>query len=328
MFDFLKVIRYKNLLFIIFIQLVMKQVVIHPLLQTFGIENSLNNNLLYLLIAATVFIAAGGYVLNDYFDVKIDAINRPDKQIVGTKIQRQTAMLMHQILSGIGIVSGLALAFLTRSFTLGFSFIVIPGLLWFYSASYKRQFIVGNLVIAFITSITILIVGISQVAALQNEFGQHLFETQIPHQIYGWVGGFSVFAFLCTWIREIIKDIIDEKGDREMECHTMPIVWGINRTKWFIYGLITVTVAGLFIVNAYFIHFEGSLTLRYLIFGLLLPFAVLTYLLAKAKSGDDYYQTSKMLKVIMFIGVSYGFIFYYLQAKTFGITLFNLFIVK
>ena len=328
MLNFLKVIRYKNLLFIVFIQLVMQKVVIVPILQTFGFQTSIDNTLLLLLIVSTVLIAAGGYVLNDYFDIKIDAINRPEKQIVGTIIQRRTAMLMHQILSGLGIFAGLLLAFFTKSFTLGFIFIIIPGLLWFYSASYKRQFIVGNVVISFITSASVLVVGLTQIAELQTEYGKLIFETVIPAQIYGWIGGFSLFAFLCNWIREIIKDIEDEKGDRELECHTMPVVWGLARTKWFLYGLIVITVAALFLANEFFVHFEGSLTLRYLIFGLALPFVVLSYLIFVAHSREEYNQASVLLKVIMLIGVSYGFIFYYLEAKTFGISLFNLFIVK
>ncbi|MEI8273136.1 MAG: geranylgeranylglycerol-phosphate geranylgeranyltransferase [Paludibacter sp.] len=306
----------------------MQKLVIVPILQTFGFQTTFNNSLLFLLIASTVLIAAGGYVLNDYFDIKIDAINRPEKQLVGTKISRQSAMLMHQILTGLGILVGLLLAYFTQSFTLGFIYIVIPGLLWFYSASYKRQFIVGNVVISFITSITILIVAIAQIADLQKEFGKLIFETAIPHQIYAWLGAFSIFAFLCNWIREIIKDMEDERGDRELECHTMPIIWGIKKTKWFIYGLITVTVIGLFAANALFIPFEGTLTLRYIIFGLLLPLAVLCYLMAMAKSREDFNQAASMLKIIMLVGVLYGFIFYYLQARTFGISLFNLFIVK
>ena len=175
MLNFLKVIRYKNLLFIAFIQLVMQKVVIVPILQTFGFQTSIDNTLLFLLIVSTVLIAAGGYVLNDYFDIKIDAINRPEKQIVGTIIQRRTAMLMHQILSGLGIFAGLLLAFFTKSFTLGFIFIIIPGLLWFYSASYKRQFIVGNVVISFITSASVLVVGLTQIAELQTEYGKLIF---------------------------------------------------------------------------------------------------------------------------------------------------------
>ena len=328
MINYLKVIRYQNLIFLAFIQFVMRQVVLAPILQTFGFEDSFDNGILGLLIVATTFIAAGGYILNDYFDIKIDAINKPDKQIVSKHITRQTAMLLHQILTGIGILCGLVLAYIAHSFTLGFIFIVVPGLLWFYSASYKRQFIIGNLVISFLAAISILVVGITQLAFLQKEFGKLIFETPIPQQFYGWIGGFATFAFLCTWIREIIKDMEDEKGDREMECHTMPIKWGIKRTKLFLYGLIIITIAALLLSNEFFIHFEGTMTIRYLFFGLVLPFAALIYLIFVAKTPQDFHQASTLCKVIMLIGILYSFVFYYLQAKTFGISLFNLFILK
>ena len=306
----------------------MRQVVLVPILQTFGFNASMETGMLFLLIAATVLIAAGGYVINDYFDVKIDRINRPSKQIVGNTVSRHAAMLLHQILTGVGVVSGLSLSYLTRSFTLAFIFIVIPGLLWFYSASYKRQFLIGNLVVAFISAMTILVVGITQLAILQKEFGSLVFETPIPTLFYSWIGGFALFSFLCTLIREIIKDLEDEKGDREMECHTMAIKWGINKTKIFLYSLIALTIIGLFIVNGIYIHFDGTLTMRYIIFGLVLPFAVLIYLIYASKSQSDFHQASTLTKVIMLIGVLYSFVFYYLQAKTFGISLFNLFILK
>jgi 4-hydroxybenzoate polyprenyltransferase len=328
MINYLKVIRYQNLIFIAFIQFVMRQVVLAPILQTFGFEDSFDNGILGLLIVATLFIAAGGYILNDYFDIKIDTINKPERQIVGKHISRQTAMLLHQILTGIGILCGLVLAYIARSFTIGFIFIVVPGLLWFYSASYKRQFIIGNLVISFLAAISILVVGITQLAFLQKEFGKLIFETPIPQQFYGWIGGFAVFSFLCTWIREIIKDMEDEKGDREMECHTMPIKWGIKRTKLFLYGLILVTIISLLLSDVFLIPFEGTMTIRYLSFGLILPFVALIYLIIKAKTPYDYHQASTLCKVIMLIGVLYCFVFYYLQAKTYGISLFNLFILK
>ena len=306
----------------------MQQVVLAPILQIFGFDTSMETSMLILLIIATVFIAAGGNVINDYFDVKIDAINRPDKQIVGNILSRQTAMFLHQVLTGIGVISGLLLAYFARSFTLAFIFIVIPGLLWFYSASYKRLFLIGNLVIAFIAAITILVVGITQLSFLQKEFGSLVFETAIPGQFYGWIGGFAIFSFLCTLIREIIKDMEDEKGDREMECHTLPIKWGMNKTKIFLYCLIAFTIILLFLANNYLIHFESTLTIRYIIFGLSIPFAALCYLIFIAKSPSDYHQASNLSKVIMIIGVLYSFIFYYLQAKTFGISLFNIFILK
>jgi 4-hydroxybenzoate polyprenyltransferase len=328
MSSYFKLIRFPNLLFIAFIQYVMRQVVLVPILQIFGFEPESQTAMMSLLIAATVFIAAGGYVLNDYFDIKIDAINKPEKQIVGNTVTRNAAMILHQILTGIGLICGLALAFWARSFTLGFIFIVVSGLLWFYSASYKRQFITGNLIVAFLAALTILVVGITQLAFLQKEFGKLIFETPIPTQIYSWMGGFAIFSFLTTWIREIIKDMEDEKGDREMECRTMPIKWGIQKTKVFLYCLIAITVAGLFLVNEFFIQFQGTLTIRYIIFGLTLPFAALMYLIINSKTAADYHQASTLSKVIMLIGVLYCFAFYYLQAKSYGISIFNLFIVK
>ena len=325
---FLKVVRVQNLIFLALIQFVLQVAVLSPILQTYGFDSTTNNLLLYLLIAGSVLIAAGGYVLNDYFDIKIDIINRPEEQIVGNKISRQHAMVMHQILTGAGIFCGLVLAYLVRSFTIGFIFIVVPGLLWFYSASYKRQFIVGNIVVSFLAAISVLVVAINQLAALQGEYGKLIFETSIPHQIYAWIGGFALFAFLSTWIREIIKDMEDEKGDREMECRTMPIKWGIKRTKLFLYCLICLTVLCLFLANSFFISFEGTMTLRYIIFGLVLPFAALVYLIVVAKTPAEFHQASTLSKVIMLIGILYAFVFYYLEAKAFGISLFNLFVLK
>lgn len=325
---YLKLIRYQNLIFIAFLQFVMRQVVLIPVLQTFGFDASMDTSMLFLLITATVLIAAGGYIINDYFDVKIDFINKPDKQIVGNQISRHKAMLYHQVLTGLGVACGLLLAFFARSFTLAFIFIVIPGLLWFYSASYKRQFLIGNLIISFISAITILIVGIAQLSFLQKEYGSLLFETPIPAHFYAWIGGFALFSFLLTLIREIIKDIEDEKGDREMECRTIPIKWGIRKTKILLYCLITLTVILLFIANFYFINFNSSLTLRYIIFGIVLPFFALCYLIYKASGKTDFHQASNLSKVIMFIGVMYSFVFYYLQAKTYGISLFNIFVLK
>lgn len=325
---YFKLIRFWNLIFIVFIQFVMRQIVLIPILQTYGFDAAQETNMLFLLIAATVFIAAGGYVLNDYFDIKIDAINHPDHQIVGNTITRSKAMLLHQILTGMGVVCGLALAFLAKSFTLAFIFIVVPGLLWFYSASYKRQFLTGNLVVAFLAALTVLVVGISELAFLQKEYGKLIFETPIPAHFYAWIGGFTVFSFLCTLIREIIKDMEDEKGDREMECRTMPIKWGSAKTKLFIYGLIAVTITGLYLVNGLFIQFTGTLTLRYITFGIALPFAAVAYLIATAKKPLHYHQAATLAKVIMVIGVLYSFMFYYLQAKAYGISLFNLFTVQ
>lgn len=299
-----------------------------PILQKYGFESNIAGNYLWLLILGTVLIAAGGYVLNDYFDIKIDRINRPDKVIVSNIVSKQSAMLMHQILTFSGAFIGLLLAWIFKSFTLAFIFIVIPGLLWFYSASYKRQFMIGNIAVAFVAGMSVLIVAIFGVALLKKEYGGLIFETPIPSEVQSWIGGFALFAFLTTWIREIIKDVEDEHGDREMECRTMPVVWGIPRTKIFIYILTGIVITLLLVTNFTLIHFEGQLTLKYTIFGILIPLLVLVYLIVKARLPMEFHQAATLCKFIMLTGVLYSFVFYFLIAQTYGFPLFNLFIIK
>jgi 4-hydroxybenzoate polyprenyltransferase len=303
------------------------QFILIPLLLINGIDYSGSFLPFFLLITATVLIAAGGYVLNDYFDLKIDAYNKPEKQVIGRFISKQKAMLTYQALTVSGIISGITLSWLLKDFTLALIFIAIPGLLWFYSASYKRQFITGNIIVAFVAGLTIFIVGMTEMAILHIKFGRLIFETGVPEQIYGWTGGFALFAFLLTLIREIIKDMEDVYGDRELECRTMPVVWGNLNSKVVVWTLIFITIILLLGSYVLFIPFEGSLiTLRYIIFGIILPLLALSYLILKAKHPKDYHQASSLSKFIMFIGLLYTLIFNYQLAKATGISIFNTFL--
>jgi len=325
---YIQLIRYKNLLFLAFIQFVMQQLVIAPLLQKYGFEYITPDYSLLLLILATICIAAAGYVINDYFDIKIDRINKPDKQIVGVVITKQQAMLLHQLLTGIGVVCGLLFAFSLRSFTLAFLFIVVPGLLWFYSASYKRQFVTGNLIVALLAGLSVLVVGIAAVADLKHTYADLVFQTTIPAEIYTWIGGFAVFSFLLTFVRELVKDMQDVEGDREMECRTVAIVWGENKTKLLIYSLVIIVIGLLLGVSIYYIPFENSLSFRYVLFGLILPMLAFCYLILKAKTIESLRSAASFLKYIMLLGVLYSFVFYFLLAQQFGLSLFNLFLIK
>ena len=135
---YLQLIRYKNLLFIVLIQVLMHQLILIPILQKYGFDTAEFPSLLYLLIISTILIAAGGYVLNDYFDVKIDAINHPEKLIVGKLIPKEKAMQIYQVLTILGLLVGLLLSYLNQSLTLALIYIEVTGLLWCYSGSYKR----------------------------------------------------------------------------------------------------------------------------------------------------------------------------------------------
>ena len=222
--DIMRLVRWSNLLFLAALVWVMEKWVATPILVKAAFGEQLPGYMLLLIILATVLIAAGGYVINDYFDVKIDRINRPDEVIVTRSISKPAAMRLSMILSGIGIACGIAVAVVLKSLTIGILFVLIPGLLWFYSSSYKRLFMIGNLIIALLAGVTPIVVAMTNVAVLQLRYETILPYTTLVHDIYAWLGGFALFAFLLTWIREIIKDMQDQMGDRELECHSMPVV--------------------------------------------------------------------------------------------------------
>lgn len=324
---YLNLIRYKNLIFIAFLMCLMHYCVVNPWLAVFGVSHQLSGLMFGLLVFGTVCISAGGYIINDYFDTKIDALNRPEKVIVGNTVSRETASLLHQIFSVVGVLAGLAVAFLVKSLTLAFIFIMVPGLLWFYSASYKRQFLIGNLVVSFSAALIPIIVLMPELSLLmQYYYIDDLVRTPIIPTLYMWICGFSVFAFLTTFIREIIKDMEDEYGDREQECRTMPVVLGLKKTRIIVIGLIILTLAALSIVAFRFIHFPvDTISTKYFIFGLLLPFLYLVYLLFKAKTPSDYGQASTFVKFIMILGSLYSVILYLLLSINFKLAIFGVF---
>jgi 4-hydroxybenzoate polyprenyltransferase len=214
-------------------------------------------------------------------------------------------------LSGVGIVCGLVAAWLLRSSTIGILFIIIPGLLWFYSSSYKRLLIIGNVTIALLSALSIMMVAIANVAQLQLLYGDLLSYTSLEHDIYAWVGGFSLFAFLLTWIREIVKDLQDQMGDRELECHSMPIVWGNIVTKIVVTALIVLTtalIAWFWYSLLPFDHSWQSFSTRYIVLAIIIPLWGALWLLWAAKIPSDYRTCQQVLKLTMFLGMLYSFV--------------------
>lgn len=305
----MRLVRWSNLLFLAALIWLMEKWVTVPILDQAAFGEQLPGYILLLIMLAMVFIAAGGYVINDYFDVKIDRINRPDELIVTRSISKPSAMRLSMVLSGTGIICGIAAAGMLRSWTLGILFVIIPGLLWFYSSSYKRLFMVGNLIIALLAGVAPMVVAMANVAILQLRYGTILAYTTLPHDIYAWVGGFALFAFLLTWIREIIKDMQDQMGDRELECHSMPVVWGEKWTKVFVTGLIVLTIALVGHLWYHVLPFPigwSSLSTRYIALGIVTPMICTLWLLWAAKIPSDYKTCQQVVKFTMLIGMLYS----------------------
>ena len=311
----MQLIRWKNLIFLAFIVSALFYGVIMPYLAQYNLVLPYSTGIFALLVGSTVFIAAGGYVINDYFDTKIDAINRPTQVLVGRHITRNQAAKGFQILLGMGLLCGLSIAAMLQDITIGMIYIVISGLLWFYSSSYKRQLIIGNLMIALCAFMVCFLVGYVVNTQLTRTYQPFIYYTPILTDIYAWTAGFGLFSCLFTLLREIIKDIDDIDGDREMECHTIPIVWGITTTKVILIALSVVIL----LLTGYFalvlIPFAvDTITWKYYITGILIPMLILMGWIVKAHKRRQWQQISDFVKFIMLIGCLYalfvGYLFY------------------
>ena len=307
--DILRLIRWSNLLFLGILVWVMEKWVAAPVLTNAAFGEQLPGWVLWQLIIAVILIAAGGYVINDYFDVKIDRINRPDELVVTRSISKQTAVRLSMGLSISGAILGQIIAIWLANWTLAAVFLIVPGLLWFYSSSYKRLFMIGNITVALLSGLVPLLVAMVNVALLEQRYGEILHYTSLTHDLYAWLGGFGLFAFLLTWIREIVKDMQDQQGDREFECHTMPIVWGEKWTKVFVTGLVVLTIA---IIGHLWFHVLPfpigwtSLSTRYIVLGIIVPLLASVWLLWSAKIPSDYKTTQQVVKFTMLLGVLYS----------------------
>ena len=230
---------------------------------------------LYLLVLATVLITAAGYMINDYYDVKIDLINRPRQVVVGKGIKRRVILVLHSVFNFAAIGLGYLVA--PRIATV----IFFAGLLlWLYCNWLKRKPLIGNIAVAFLTSLSIYLVGYYY---QKNEL---------------FVFTFALFAFFLNLIRELLKDIEDRKGDHLHGSKTLPIVLGFRKTKQVIY-IIAITFVGAILT----VTFQLNDPNLYVYFGGLgIIFCWFIWRIHVADRKEQFGQLSAIAKAIMFIG--------------------------
>lgn len=300
---FLKLLRVKNLLIICFTQ----YLVYYSLLLPYGIPLALDAFHFFLLVLSTVLIAGGGYVINDYMDVKTDEINH-GKVVVGTLIKRRTAIAWHLWLTGVGIAIGLYLTWYLGLWYLAIFHLFPAWFLWFYSATLKRKFLVGNLMVsAFISGVVITVAMHQILPVLQSEY----IESQ--RNLFLIICGYALFAFIANLIREIIKDLEDVPGDSAQGFRTMAILFGETGTKVILSALIAALVIMVGIAS-YKVLWTETGPLVYTLTLVVLPAVLLLYQVVTATDTRDYHKASTLTKVIMLFGIVSMFAFNYLSA--------------
>ncbi|MCH6235599.1 geranylgeranylglycerol-phosphate geranylgeranyltransferase [Cognataquiflexum rubidum] len=268
-----KISRPINLLIVAFAQLMTAYFLVETTRKGLPVLQDIN---LYLIIISTVILTAAGYMINDYYDVKIDYVNKPDEVIIGKGMKRRVAIFLHTILNISGVGIGLIVS--PRIAVINF---IASFLLWLYSNSLKRLPFIGNFTVALLTGTAIWMIG------------YYYQKSELLVLTY------AIFAFFINLIREIIKDIEDRQGDRKHGCRTLPIVFGFRNTKRIIFMIAFCFISAILVVT-----FKINNTQLYFYFGgLSILFFIFMYKIYMADRKAHFTQLSILSKMLMFTGI-------------------------
>lgn len=300
--QFLRLIRFPNLVIVALTQYLIYYRVLLPYFELVETPATLQPFFLFLLVFTTVLIAAGGYIINDIVDHEMDVINKPDKVFIGKTISKLVAWRCYIAIGGLGLAISSYLAWQTNNFRLLFIYPLAVASLHLYSVHFKKQVLIGNIIVALFCA---FVPGILLLAEYPN---MQVFEqSTIPafQKMWTLMGGYLLFAFYTTLLREVIKDIEDIEGDQQANCRTLPIVFGISNAKrWaMLMCLIICICLG---THSYFSYFNG-IDFRdiYVLLLLIAPTILIFAKLFTANTKKQFSQLSRWTKGLMLFGLVY-----------------------
>lgn len=298
----LKLIRPLNLLIIALTMILFRVCIVAASpYKLFYISTVLSTLEFALLVIITITVAASGYVINDIFDVEIDAINRPHRVIVGQQISETQAYNFYKLLCGISIFGSILLAILTKNIRLSMLPLLLLVVLNFYAHTFKKQLIVGNFLIALLSAFVIWLIALFETTVVSTDTD---LQTQVKSGIA--IAGFmyGLFAFLTTFMREIVKDLEDMEGDKAGDCNTIPFAFGVVKAKIIVSGFSLIIL----MILSLFVWFFPSIQIKnvpvFIVILLILPLIFINILLFIAKTPKSYNFVSNLLKIYMVLGIA------------------------
>ncbi|HEY4785248.1 MAG TPA: geranylgeranylglycerol-phosphate geranylgeranyltransferase, partial [Bacteroidales bacterium] len=240
---YLQLIRLPNLLIMALTMVLIRYCIIQPIFTNYYINLELPLTLFVILVLVVAMIAAAGYMINDYFDVKTDLVNRPDKVVIGKYVKASTVYRSYFIINGIALLLSFYVSFRIGITSMTFLFPLVMGILWFYSTTYKRQLVTGNILVSLLIAGVPILVALYEMPLIHAKYAQFPIAFKMLLKIiFGWCGAYAIFAFIVNLIREFVKDMEDFEGDMAYGRRTLPIVFGLKTTKIVVAGLIFLTI--------------------------------------------------------------------------------------
>ena len=299
----IQLIRLPNIIILAAIIILLHIGVYLPVYRAVNVESSFSIWIFGIFVLSLCLIAAGGNVINDYFDYHIDLINKPQKLVINKVISSQNALTGYQVLTIAGILGGFLTGWLLGILKIGFFFGFGALILYSYSKTYKRKLLIGNLMIAFLGFLSILMLWVIEFFALRNNPDSFVSVYPSLVKINLIIGGYAFFAFLTTIVREIIKDIEDIEGDRANGCRTLPITTSLQTTRLVLTGLIMLTI--FLLIPCQILCWKNNMQVLafFIAPAIQLQLVLLLVNLFKAENKSDYHTASTSMKWIMVAGI-------------------------
>tara|TARA_B110000467_G_scaffold163527_1_gene189757 strand:+ start:1459 stop:2346 length:888 start_codon:yes stop_codon:yes gene_type:complete len=286
---YLKLIRFQNLVAMALIQYLIR----YSLLSTAYVENVVLGNIDFgLLVFSMLLIAAGGYVINDYFDIQVDTVN--NRVLVGRNIKRRVALILHVLFTFIGVTLGFYIAYSVGYTILGAILPITAYTLWMYSLKLKRKLFIGNFIIAKLSSVFTIFLALFEIVP-------NIYHPGTP-RLVAILCVYALFSFLCSLMHEIIKDLKSSIGDKTFNIKTLATEWGVTKTKEFLKWL-SISLAFMVILVSFYEFSENLSALMYAATTIVSPLFLVNYWIYKAQNQDDYSKISKLNKFIIFTGI-------------------------
>ena len=292
---YLKLIRYQNLLMLAFMQLIFR----YGFLKLQNIPLALTDWQYGLLVLSTVLIAAAGYVINNIFDQDTDLENKPGMVVIGKSITESAAYNIYATLNISGVAIGFYLSNVIVKPSFAVIFILIAATLYIYATSLKQIIVLGNVIVALLLSLSVVIIGVFDLYPVIN-VGNQL----VMSNLFSILLDYALFAFIINFIREIVKDLEDINGDTKQGMKTLAIVLGVGKTTKLVFALSLLSIIILFVyTKTYFVFNDLIIATLYTFFFVLAPLIFFTIKIWSARYKEDFHTLSTLLKWILFFGI-------------------------
>jgi 4-hydroxybenzoate polyprenyltransferase len=231
---------------------------------------------LFYIVLATVFVVAAGYIINNFYDAKVDRINRPIKSKIDSYIKQETKLSLYFFLNFIGFLTAYLVSYRAAIFFATYIFGI-----WLYSHKLKKYPFTGSLVATILTILPFFAVFI-----YFGNFSKIIF----VH---------AIFLFLVIMVREFIKDLESIKGAVANNYDTFPVVYGERRTKQISILLIILTLFPAVVLFTY----PAISYMKYYFYFAAVVLVYVSVSLWNAKTRNHYTRLHTILKLLLLVGI-------------------------